>query len=185
MDLSTLPNLITLLRLLLVVPVAVSIIGQHFGIALLLFVIASVSDGIDGFLARRFNWTSRFGSMLDPIADKALLVTVFVLLTYTGFIPLWLAVVVIARDLIILGGATLYHILFGDYEFAPTFLGKCSTAFQFTLVTLMLVDLALTELPEVLMSAMIWLVFAVSSLSGLDYVYTWARKAVAASRVTK
>ena len=185
MDLSVLPNLITLLRLLLVVPIAASILGHHFGTALLLFAVASVSDGIDGFLARRFDWISRFGSMLDPIADKILLVTVFVLLTFTGYIPVWLAVVVIARDLIILTGATVYHILFGEYEFAPTFLGKFSTASQFTLVILMLVDLSVTDLPAWLLSAMIWLVFAVSSLSGVDYVYTWTRKALAASRTGK
>ena len=182
MDLSIIPNLITLFRLLLVVPTAASILSQNFGMALLLFTVASVSDGIDGFLARRFGWISRFGSMLDPIADKVLLVTVFLLLTYTGFIPVWLAVIVIARDLIILTGATVYHLLFGEYEFAPTLLGKFSTASQFTLVIVMLVDLSLTDLPALLLTALIWLVFAVSSLSGIDYVYTWTRKAISAKR---
>jgi len=182
MNLSAIPNLITLLRLLLVVPVAVAILDGRFGLCLAFFTAASISDGVDGFLARRFDWTSRFGAILDPIVDKLLLVVVFVLLTYTGFIPLWLAAIVILRDLIVLTGATSYHILFGAYQFAPTFLGKASTALQFILVLLILFDQAVFPIADIITQICIWLVCIVSSVSGIDYVITWSRKAMTAAK---
>jgi len=95
-----------------------------------------ISDGVDGYLARRYDWTSRFGAILDPVADKLLLMVTFILLAYTGHLPVWLTSVVIGRDLVIVAGATTYHILFGEYEFSPTLLGKLSTSMQFILVLL-------------------------------------------------
>lgn len=180
MELNIIPNLITLMRLLLVLPVALTILNNQHLWTLVLFAVASISDGVDGYLARRFDWMSRFGAILDPVADKLLLIVTFVLLTYTGHIPLWLATVVIGRDLIIVAGATGYHILFGEYEFSPTFLGKLSTSFQFMLVLLTLVDLALISMADQLLLAGVWIVFLVSSVSGVDYVVTWSRKALAA-----
>ncbi len=182
MELNIIPNLITLFRLLLVIPVVVAVMRNDFGIALMLFALASLSDGVDGFLARRFSWTSRFGAILDPIADKLLLVSTFMLLAYTGFLPVWLGVVVIGRDLIIFAGAISYHILFGEYELAPTLLGKLSTLLQFGLVLFVMVDQALISMSAQLLLAGIWGVFIVSSISGLDYVLTWGRKAMVAIR---
>lgn len=170
------------MRLLLVLPVAVTILNNNFQWTLTLFAIASISDGVDGYLARRFDWMSRFGAILDPVADKLLLIVTFVLLTYTGHIPGWLASVVIGRDLIIVAGATSYHILFGEYEFSPTLLGKLSTSLQFTLVLLTLVNLAMISVLDILLSVGIWLVFISSSISGVDYVVTWGRKALIACR---
>ena len=185
MELNIIPNLITLFRLLLVLPVAVTILNNNFQWTLALFATASLSDGVDGYLARRFNWMSRFGAILDPVADKLLLIVTFLLLTYTGHIPGWLATVVIGRDLVIVAGATSYHILFGEYEFAPTFLGKLSTSLQFVLVLLTLLNLALIPVREELLQAGIWLVFFVSSISGADYILTWGRKALAGCKNQK
>ncbi len=182
MDLSVIPNLITLMRLLLVVPVAVAILSNEFVLTLILFAVASVSDGVDGYLARRFDWTSRFGAILDPIADKLMLIVSFFLLTYIGIFPMWLAAVVIGRDLIIVAGAAAYHILFGEYDFLPSRIGKLSTLLQFCLVLLGLVGLAVFQIDAWVLEMGVWLVFAVSSLSGLDYCFTWGRKAIAASR---
>ena len=181
MDLSVIPNLITLMRLLLVVPVAVAILSHEFLLTLILFAVASVSDGIDGYLARRFDWTSRFGAILDPIADKLMLIVSFFLLTYIGIFPVWLAAVVIGRDLIIVAGAAAYHILYGEYDFEPTRLGKLSTLLQFSLVLLALFGLSLFQVEAWVLETGVWLVFAVSSLSGFDYCLTWGRKAIAAS----
>ena len=178
MDLSVLPNIITVIRLLLVIPVALAISESYYGTALLLFAVASISDGIDGFLARQFNWMSRFGAMMDPLADKLLLVVTFITLTYMGFIPMWLAIVVIGRDLIIVSGAVSYHLLYGAYEFSPTWLGKISTTCQFLLVILYLVHLSLVPVPADILLGGCWWVFVVSSLSGLDYVVSWTRKAL-------
>ena len=180
LELAIIPNLITLMRLLLVVPVAVTILKHEFGWTLAIFAIASISDGVDGFLARRYNWISRFGAILEPVADKLLLMVTFILLAYTGHLPIWLASIVIGRDLVIVAGATTYHILFGEYEFAPSLLGKLSTSLQFVLVLLRLLDLALVNIPDQLITGGIWLVFVVSSVSGVDYVIRWGRKAIAA-----
>lgn len=185
MELAIIPNLITLMRLLLVVPVAITILSNDFGWTLALFAIASLSDGVDGFLARRYNWTSRFGAILDPVADKLLLMVSFILLAYTGHLPIWLSSVVIGRDLIIVAGATTYHILFGEYEFSPTILGKLSTSLQFILVLLMLLDLALINILDPLLTGGVWLVFIVSSVSGADYIITWSRKAICAHKQGK
>ena len=182
MDLSVIPNLITLMRLLLVAPVAVTILSHEFMLTLILFAVASVSDGVDGYLARRFDWTSRFGAILDPVADKLMLIVSFFLLTYIDIFPMWLAAVVIGRDLIIVAGATAYHILFGQYDFMPSRIGKLSTLLQFLLVLSALVGLAIFDVEAWVLDVGVWLVFAVSSLSGLDYCYTWGRKAIAASR---
>ena len=181
MDLSVIPNLITLMRLLLVVPVAVAILSHEFLLTLILFAVASVSDGIDGYLARRFDWTSRFGAILDPLAYKLMLIVSFFLLTYIGIFPVWLAAVVIGRDLIIVAGAAAYHILYGEYDFEPTRLGKLSTLLQFSLVLLALFGLSLFQVEAWVLETGVWLVFAVSSLSGFDYCLTWGRKAIAAS----
>jgi len=170
------------MRLLLVVPVAVAILSNEFMLTLILFAIASVSDGVDGYLARRFDWTSRFGAILDPIADKLMLIVSFFLLTYIGIFPMWLAAVVIGRDLIIVAGAVAYHILFGQYDFMPSRTGKLSTLLQFLLVLSALVGLAIFQVQPWVLEAGVWLVFAVSSLSGLDYCYTWGRKAIEANR---
>ena len=84
-----LPNIISVFRMLLVVPVVGSLLQQQFGMALVLFAIAGFSDGLDGFLAKHFGWQSRLGSILDPLADKLLLVSSFLTLTWMGFVPLW------------------------------------------------------------------------------------------------
>lgn len=179
---DSIPNLITLMRLLLVVPVAVTILNHQFGWTLALFAVASISDGVDGYLARRFNCVSRFGAILDPVADKLMLMVSFILLAYAAQLPIWLSTVVIARDLVIVAGATAYHILFGEYEFSPTLLGKMSTSFQFTLVLLTLLDLALFELSDLLLEVGVWSVLVVSSISGADYILTWGRKALSTHR---
>jgi cardiolipin synthase len=185
LDLSIIPNLITLMRLLLVAPVAVAILNNEFWLTLVLFAIASVSDGVDGYLARRFNWTSRFGAILDPIADKLMLIVAFLLLTYIGIFPVWLALIVICRDMVIISGATVYHLMFGEYDFLASYLGKLSTLLQFSLVLVNLVNLAIFDMPEWLLEGGIWAVFVVSLLSGLHYVITWGRKAITASKAAR
>src|SRR5687768_2499072 len=98
MNIKYLPNIITCLRFLLIVPLIFAVANQHFTLAFYLFLLAGVSDGLDGFLARRFNWSSRFGSIADPIADKLLLTIMLIVLTSLRWIPVWLLVLVVARD---------------------------------------------------------------------------------------
>jgi cardiolipin synthase len=95
------PNAISILRILLILPILELILRGQYNVALLLFVIAGFSDGVDGYLAVRFNWQSRLGGLLDPVADKLLVAGMFITLAYTGLIPVWLAAIVIGRDVII------------------------------------------------------------------------------------
>ncbi len=105
-----LPNLLTCLRLALVLPVAWLLLRQQYPQALWLFLLAGLSDALDGLLARRFGWTSRLGAWLDPIADKLLLVISYVCLTLNGLVPVWLTAVLLLRDLVIVGGAGAFAI---------------------------------------------------------------------------
>lgn len=180
--LKDLPNLISIARIFLTLPVAYLLLEKRFSEALLLFFVAGVSDGLDGFLAKRFGWHSRLGSILDPLADKALLVTSYLCLALIEVIPLWLMVLVFARDLIIIVGGLAFHCFIGRYEMAPTWISKVNTTLQIVLVLALVFSYGLYALPSDLLT---WLVYGVSVttvLSGLDYVWTWGRKAVRIKR---
>ncbi|WP_044873838.1 CDP-diacylglycerol--glycerol-3-phosphate 3-phosphatidyltransferase [Pseudomonas sp. LFM046] len=171
-----LPNLLTLLRLALVLPIAGLLLSDRHAQALVLFAVAGCSDALDGFLARRFGWTSRFGSLFDPLADKLLLVTSFICLTVTQVLPVWLTLVVFLRDLAILAGAGLFRALVGPAEFAPSRLGKLSTLLQMILVLSLLVELSLAPVLAPVRGPLIWLVVLVTLCSGAHYVWDWGRK---------
>ena len=115
-----LPNLICLVRLALIWPVAAALYGGRYGLALALFVLAAISDGLDGYLAKRFNWVSEIGKILDPAADKLLLVTVFVESTWLGLVPWWVTAAAVARDVMIALGALVYRLWFGIFFFIDT-----------------------------------------------------------------
>ena len=114
---------------------------QDYGVALVVIAVAGLSDFIDGELARRFDWRSRFGEFADPLADKLLVSVVFVVLVLQQHIPIWLVVVVVLRDAVILGGAAAYRLLFRDIEISPTFVSKANTAVQVVVPILVLVTL--------------------------------------------
>lgn len=171
------PNLITFLRLLLVPPIVWSLLTGQYGLALILFVIAGVSDALDGFLAKTFNWTSRLGGLLDPIADKLLLVSCYLALTWQGLLPVWLTAVVIGRDLVILTGAILYNALIERVEAAPSVISKINTLSQLLLVVAVLFNYGAQLLPSGWLDLLIHGVFATTLLSGADYVWTWGWRA--------
>src|SRR3984957_16939384 len=132
-SLRQLPNLITSIRILLVVPIAVALLNHRLPATIALFAAAALSDAADGFLAKRFGWQSELGAVLDPAADKLLLATVFITLAYLRLIPLWLMAVAVARDAIIVLGALLYRLCFGPLNVRPSIVSKfntlCQTAF--------------------------------------------------------
>jgi hypothetical protein len=119
MSLSFLPNLLCILRMLLVWPLAVVIFQGRYELVLAIFALAAFTDALDGFLAKRFDWTSELGKHLDPLADKLLLVTMFVCLSTIGLVPWWLTGFVLLRDLIIVFGALTYRALFGPLHGKP------------------------------------------------------------------
>lgn len=171
-----LPNLITLLRFLLVPPVAWLILTEIYGTALLLFVLAGASDALDGFLARRFAWDSRLGALLDPLADKLLLVISCVCLSLVGLIPWWVALVVLARDVLIVAGAICYRWRVGFLEIRPSRLGKLSTFLQTALVSVVLLQASLLPASAALLLPLILLVVLGSLVSAVDYVREWTDK---------
>ena len=176
--LRQLPNLITAGRIALVVPLAWLIARQDYRTALVVLVIAAVSDAVDGFLAKRFGWQTWIGGMLDPIADKLMLMASFVALGIAGGIPAWLPALVIGRDLVIVLGAFGYHRLIGRFDAAPTRLSKLTTLVQIAFLVLELIGLAgLARIPEPVRDAALWIVVLLTVTSGLDYVLTWGRRA--------
>lgn len=174
------PNLITLIRMILVAPIVVALLRDDLVMATVLFAAAAVSDGIDGFLARRFGWRSSLGSILDPLADKALLVTMFITLGLLGKLPRWLMAAAIARDVVILVGALAYRWRIGRLTAHPSAVSKLNTACQ-ALFILALVAHAKFSLPPPWVATLLGAVaFALIVVSGLDYVLVYAGRAAKA-----
>ncbi len=175
-----LPNAITILRFLAMGPLVYFMLEKRYDAALLVALFAAISDGLDGFLAKRFGWTGWLGSVLDPLADKFMMLCCYAVLTWQGHVPVWLTTLVILRDVVIIAGATLYHFTIGRVKHAqPTFLSKLNTTLQFIFVLTLLLNLAgWVDLPGELIQALMWLVAITTLLSGIQYVWTWGRKAV-------
>jgi len=171
------PNVISVLRILLVLPVIYLLLHNRFREAMLLFFVAGVSDALDGFLARQFDWRSRLGGILDPLADKFLLVSVFLCLGWLDALPWWLVGLVILRDLVIVAGALAYHLTVEKLEAEPSLISKLNTALQILLALLVVYDLGFAELPRPLLWGMVYAVALTTVLSGIDYVVSWSRRA--------
>ncbi|MFQ5520952.1 MAG: CDP-diacylglycerol--glycerol-3-phosphate 3-phosphatidyltransferase [Candidatus Methylomirabilia bacterium] len=171
-----LANSLTLLRILLI-PVFVSLVVYRWtAAALLTFCLASVTDLLDGYIARRHGSQSRLGAFLDPTADKLLLTTAFITLTYLypRTLPFWITVVVISRDLLLVLGAVLIHMAGGQVHPTPSGLGKASTGFQMATILAVLLALAFSIDPGV-KTWLIWLTAAFTVSSGIQYFYQGAK----------
>jgi cardiolipin synthase len=176
---------LTLLRLLLAPVVVILLLREQFALLLLLFAVAALSDWLDGYVARRFGMVTRLGGLLDPLADKVLIGATVVALTWVGRLPLWLTLLVLARDILIVGGAAAYRLLTGQLEMAPTRLGKLNTFLQLTLLLAVVLDAArwlalASALPYGQMA-----VAATTVLSGAGYVARWGGKALAWRRAAR
>ena len=174
------PNLISVLRILLVVPVVVLLLQERFTAALWLFIIAGVSDGVDGFLAKQFGWASRLGAILDPLADKLLMLACYLCLGWLGHLPVWLVAAVIARDLIILAGSLAWVRLIGRLEIQPSIASKVNTFFQLLLVVVALLVIQPLAVPSWVVNTLIAVVLVTTVVSGVGYVVTWSRRAAVA-----
>ncbi len=173
------PNLICLFRILLVLPIVVLLLRGNYAIALILFLVAGASDGLDGYLARHFDWRSRLGAILDPLADKLLMVCSYATLGLIGLLPLWLVALVLLRDVVIISGALAYHRYCGGVEMEPTRISKANTLFQILLVLLVMLAAAGMALPQWLLGSMIIMVAGTTLLSGGNYVWEWSHRAMA------
>ena len=177
----TLPNLLTVFRMALI-PVFVSLLYYHkFGWALASFIIAGVTDGLDGLFARRFDQKSQLGRILDPIADKLLLVTSFVVLSLRQIgpvpppnhfpVPFWVTVAVISRDVFIIVGAAAINIVTGFRGFRPSLLGKINTTIQILAIMAILISLIFPQGSGYYLPTVYTTVFALAVVSGVHYVY--------------
>ena len=172
------PNIISVLRIFLVLPIAIQLYNEAWMSAFILFLIAGISDGIDGFLARAFNWKSKLGAMLDPIADKLLLTVIFITLAYKGVIPVWLAALVVVRDIVIILGAMTYHWLTHELTMTPLFSSKINTALQISYVLVLIYHLAIAPVSEKLIYALQVGVAITILISGILYVIVWSRHTI-------
>ncbi|AHI29659.1 CDP-alcohol phosphatidyltransferase family protein [Marinobacter similis] len=176
------PNALTFLRILLIAPFASGLLTANYRLALLIFVVAAATDAFDGFLARHFNWRSRFGAVADPLADKALLLTAYLMLTLTEVLPVWLFILVLGRDLLIVGGALAYHYGIGRFDMEPSLPGKLNTFIQILVVLAIIVLLAGLPMQPWVMDVGILMVAISAIFSGGHYLMVWGLRAWRARR---
>ena len=173
-----LPNIISFLRILLVAPIVWALLNHRFDLAVVLFVIAGISDGVDGYLAKRFGWESRFGGVLDAIADKLLLVSTFIVLWLLAVFPLWLVALIILRDLLIVGGGVIYNLKVEKFNAEPSLMSKLNTVLQIVLATVGVLSLGLLDVAPMVIDVLSWAVAITVVLSGFGYANTWGRRVV-------
>jgi|ERR1035437_4581184 cardiolipin synthase len=179
----TIPNLLTFLRMALIPLFAILLVYSREGMALLIFTIAGVTDGIDGLIARRMKQESELGTIMDPIADKLLMTTAFVMLTLPSVmgtarhlpVPFWVTAAVIGRDVLIVAVAAAITIMTGFRGFKPSWLGKASTFVQVCAVILILVAAVLPDLHGIYLPTVYAIVVAFAVFSGVHYIFHVAR----------
>lgn len=170
MRVFTLPNVVTFVRILLIPVFVAALMYRAYGYALVLFAVAGLSDALDGLLARATGQKSRLGAFLDPLADKFLVSTSFILFTAYGWIPKWVTISVISRDIIITLGWVALYLVYGVSKVAPTVLGKTAIASQVLLVAYILLAINFSALQEPGPWVM-WTVASLTVVSGLHYMY--------------
>jgi cardiolipin synthase len=173
---KNIPNIISILRIVLVVPIGFSLWQQNYLTALILFFIGGLSDGLDGFLARRYKWETALGVILDPMADKLMMVTAYLLLGWHSLLPWWLVSLVIFRDLIIVFGTLLYSKYVAQEVFKPLFISKLNTVCQILLVLLVMFSQVI-NLHVLIVDSLLWLVVVTTLMSGYAYINEWGRRA--------
>jgi len=177
MSLNWIPNAISMLRIALVIPVLWLILNGGYGWALLLFWAAGFSDGLDGYLAARYDWQSRIGALLDPIADKLLVAGMFITLTYTQHIPIGLTALVLFRDMVIIGGAVAYNYLIKPVEGEPTRISKINTVMQLLFLLFVLSRAAFGWPDKIALTVLGAATLVTVVVSGIDYVVQWSDRA--------
>lgn len=178
MMLKHIPNTLTLLRLVMIIPFLMLLSRQDYVLAFYLYLFAGFTDGLDGGIARCYNWQSAFGSFIDPLADKLLVACSFISLAFIGSLPWWLVALVFMRDLTIsFGVMAWYWFVQRELDFKPTLISKLNTALQLVLVTLCLFELAFFKFSGNWVHILIGLTAVTTSVTYINYVWTWGRKA--------
>jgi cardiolipin synthase len=171
----TIPNFISIIRLALVPFIVWTLLEGEFMQAFILFVAVGISDGVDGFIARNFNQRTELGAYLDPLADKSLLIAVFVVLGYLEVIPVWLAISVVTRDVLIAAGVMVAFIIGNPVEIKPLLISKANTAVQIVLVSIAIGAPAFTYDLHLIKTILVWICGALTIASALAYFAAWTR----------
>jgi cardiolipin synthase len=170
-----LPNIITIGRIFTVPVMIWLIVTANLLGAFVLFVVAGLSDALDGYLARRFNWQTELGAYLDPIADKALLTTVYAALTFHGYTPIWLGIAVVTRDVLIVGAVVLAWLLDRPIDVRPLLIGKINTVLQVVVAAMVLAEYGLALGWMRFITPFLWVTGLMTALSALFYMVGWLR----------
>jgi len=171
MKLHHIPNIVTFTRIILLIPFLYTLLHEQYQASFYIFFFAGLSDGLDGWLARRFNWQSKLGGMLDPLSDKLFVSCSYLTLGYLGQIPWWLVLLVLGRDIIIMGGVSFYQYLYGPIEFHSTLLSKTNTVLQGCVVFSCVFQLGFMLMPVWLFQGLIFVTAATTAASCLHYIY--------------
>lgn len=177
-----LPNVITALRFLLIPVLVLLLLAERYAPGFAVFIVSALSDLADGVIARRWNLRTRLGAIADPLADKLTMLAVTLVLASQALIPMWLAVAIVVRDLVIVGGAVAFHFVVGRVEVAPSWLSKFNTVLEFTVLSAVLADAAGVIAATSLLPPLFVLMLATILASGAHYVWVWGRKALASRR---
>jgi cardiolipin synthase len=173
---ENIPNLLTIMRLLLTVPIVYFLFERRFEPAFYLLLLAGLSDGVDGYLARAYHWHSRLGSLLDPLADKMLMLGVFTMLTYLHQVPVWLLSIVILREVVLMSGTVVLHCVVGPYDIEPIIISKVNTFLQIILTFLLIFNLSYHFVPVAWVNGLMYVVFTTTLVSMLAYMWIWSRR---------
>ncbi|MGH6762742.1 MAG: CDP-alcohol phosphatidyltransferase family protein [Phyllobacterium sp.] len=171
----TIPNYITIFRFLVVPGIVTALLSGKYEAALAGFLVAGFSDAADGYIARQYNQGSVLGSYLDPIADKLLLVSVFVVLGYLGELPVWLVVLVVSRDILIVGAVVLATIIGHAIAMRPHLVSKANAVFQLALAALVLAEMALDLQLSAMRTVLVGAVALLTVASATAYLLTWIK----------
>lgn len=178
MNLKHIPNILTIFRLALIAPFLLFLYQQNYEYSLYIFLLAGFTDGLDGWLARHFHWQTPLGSIIDPLADKLLVVSSFISLALIGKLPWWLVILVFLRDMSIsIGVMFWYYLIQKKLDFVPTRLSKINTTFQLGLVTYCLFELAFHYVSPTLLKLFILITAFTTATSYLDYMRIWVKNA--------
>ena len=175
----SIPNIITILRLILIVPIGFFLWVGEYGISLICLICAGVSDALDGYLARKLNSISRFGELADPIADKLLVFVVVLLLLIKELLPLWVALIVMGREIVIVSGALAFRSIVHELEISPLLVSRVNTGVQVVVLVLILISntdsVLFGGISELLVNEIgLYLLALFAVISGLAYVIAWS-----------
>ena len=175
---SSIPNLLTVFRFFLVYPIVISILEQNYNLTLFFFFLAGISDFLDGYLARKFSWESRFGKVFDPISDKVLVIATLISLYLVDEIIIYLTVFLLSRDLFIIVGVILSSILIDDYEIKPYFSGKFNSFVLMTYLGFVILEVTFGFVPDLFLNFLMGILILTSIYSVMEYLNYPGRKVI-------